>query len=49
VSEAEDKPAVKKYNNDFKIVDLYHSRSSVKGLSNEYGISEVTVYKWVPL
>lgn len=47
----EDKPAVKKYNNDFKkmIVDLYHSGSSVKGLSNEYGISEVTVYKWVPL
>ncbi|MEM5014572.1 transposase, partial [Niallia taxi] len=42
------KPAGKKYNDDFKktIVDLYHS-SPVKELSSEYGVSEVTIYKWV--
>ncbi|UAT29134.1 IS3 family transposase [Bacillus badius] len=45
----ERKPAGKKYNDDFKktIVDLYHSGSSVKELSGEYGVSEVTIYKWV--
>ncbi|MEJ9229777.1 transposase, partial [Peribacillus butanolivorans] len=34
----------KKYNNEFKetIVDLYHSGNSVKELSGEYGVSEVT-------
>lgn len=39
----------KKYNNEFKktIVDLYHSGNSVKELSGEYGVSEVTIYKWV--
>ncbi|MDF9760419.1 transposase [Peribacillus simplex] len=39
----------KKYNNEFKkaIVDLYHSGNSVKELSCEYGVSEVTIYKWV--
>ena len=39
----------KRYNDDFKkmIVDLYHSGSSVKDLSSEYGVSEVTVYKWI--
>ncbi|TPG68260.1 IS3 family transposase [Brevibacillus laterosporus] len=39
----------KKYNEDFKrtIVDLYHSGHKVKSLSSEYGISEVTIYKWV--
>ena len=39
----------KKYNNEFKktIVDLYHSGNSVKELSSEYGVSEVTIYKWV--
>ncbi|OEH92416.1 transposase [Bacillus solimangrovi] len=38
----------KKYNQDFKkmIVDLYRSGSSVKELSVEYGVSEVTIYKW---
>ncbi|WP_041367283.1 IS3 family transposase [Natranaerobius thermophilus] len=39
----------KKYSEDFKktIVDLYHSGSSVKDLSSEYGVTEVTVYKWI--
>ncbi|WP_108745578.1 IS3 family transposase [Priestia filamentosa] len=45
----ERKRAGKKYNNDFKktIVDLYHAGNSVKELSSEYGVSEVTIYKWV--
>jgi transposase len=36
----------KKYNKDFKkmIVDLYYSGSSVKDLSSEYDVSDVTVY-----
>ncbi|MFE3977178.1 IS3 family transposase, partial [Peribacillus sp. YIM B13481] len=25
---------------------LYHSGNSVKELSGEYGVSEVTIYKW---
>ena len=29
------------------IVDLYESGSSVKVLSSEYGISDVTIYKWI--
>ncbi|QOS99979.1 transposase [Brevibacterium sp. JNUCC-42] len=39
----------KKYNEDFKrtIVELYHSGQKVKSLSSEYGVSEVTIYKWV--
>ena len=39
----------KKYNADFKktVVDLYHSGSSVKDLSSEYGVSEVTIYAWI--
>ncbi|WP_204671902.1 IS3 family transposase [Gracilibacillus alcaliphilus] len=39
----------KRYNDDFKkmIVDLYQSGSSVKDLSNEYGVSDVTIYKWI--
>lgn len=39
----------KKFNDDFKktIVDLYHSGTSVKDLCSEYGVSEVTVYKWI--
>lgn len=39
----------KRYNDDFKItmVELYHSGSSVKDLSSEYGVSEVTIYKWI--
>ena len=39
----------KRYNEDFKrtIVDLYHSGSSVKDLSSEYGVTEVTIYQWI--
>lgn len=39
----------KKYNDDFKktVVDLYYSGSPVKDLSNEYHLSEVTIYKWI--
>ncbi|PPA93087.1 hypothetical protein C4A77_20125 [Brevibacillus laterosporus] len=39
----------KRYNEDFKrtVVDLYHSGYSVKELSSEYGISEITIYKWI--
>ena len=39
----------RKYNDDFKkmVVELYHTGSSVSTLSNEYGVSEVTIYKWI--
>jgi len=39
----------RKFNDDFKkmIVDLYHSGTSVKDLSSEYGVSDVTIYKWI--
>ena len=39
----------KRYNEDFRktVVDLYHSGQSVKTLSSEYGVSEVTIYKWI--
>ena len=39
----------KKFNEDFKkmVVDLYNNGSSVKKLSSEYGVSEVTIYKWI--
>jgi len=49
VSEIERKRAGKKYNDEFKktIVDLYHAGNAVKDLSSEYGVSEVTIYKWV--
>ncbi|CAI8826843.1 hypothetical protein EMIT0210MI2_12314 [Priestia megaterium] len=42
-------PRGKKYNGDFKktIVDLYHAGNLVKELSSEYGVSEVTIYKWM--
>lgn len=45
----ERKRAGKTYNDEFKktIVDLYHAGNSVKNLSSEYGVSEVTIYKWV--
>lgn len=38
-----------RYNDDFRnmIVDLYHSGQSVKDLSSKYGVSDVTVYKWI--
>ncbi|OWZ82669.1 transposase, partial [Natranaerobius trueperi] len=39
----------KNYSDDFKktVVDLYHSGTSVKDLSSEYGVTEVTIYKWI--
>ncbi|MGE7877886.1 transposase [Peribacillus muralis] len=45
----ERKNLAEKYNNEFKktIVDLYHTGNSAKELSGEYGVSEVTIYKWV--
>ena len=41
---------MKKYNTEFKsmIVELYKTGHSVKELSREYGVSEVTIYKWAP-
>ncbi len=37
------------YNEDFKktVVELYHTDSSVRMLSSEYGVSEVTINKWI--
>jgi len=39
----------KRYNDDFckMVVDLYHSGQSVRSLSSEYGVSEVTIYAWI--
>ncbi len=39
----------KKYNQEFKqtVVELYRSGTSVSQLSSEYGVSEVTIYKWI--
>ncbi|HSH25554.1 MAG TPA: IS3 family transposase [Massilibacterium sp.] len=39
----------KRYNDDFRkmVVELYHSGQSVRDLSSEYGVSEVTIYKWI--
>lgn len=41
---------MKKYNSEFKsmIVELYKTGRAVKDLSREQGVSEVTIYKWVP-
>ena len=41
---------MKKYNAEFKsmVVELYKTGRSVKELSREYGVSEVTIYKWGP-
>jgi len=38
-----------RYTDDFKkqLVDLYGSGQSVSCLSREYGISNVTIYKWI--
>ena len=38
-----------KYNEEFKkmVVELYRSGQPVKELSSEYGVSEVTIYKWI--
>lgn len=39
----------KRYNQEFKqtVVELYRSGTPVSQLSSEYGISEVTIYKWI--
>ena len=39
----------KRYNDDFRkmVVDLYQSGQSVRNLSSEYGVSEVTIYTWI--
>lgn len=38
----------KRYNKEFKqtVVELYRSGTKVSQLSSEYGVSEVTIYKW---
>ena len=38
-----------RYSGEFKnqIVDLYHSGKPVMELSSEYGVSTVTIYKWI--
>jgi transposase len=38
-----------KYNDEFRqmIVELYRSGRSVSELSTEYGVSDVTIYKWI--
>ncbi len=38
-----------RYSEKFKqqIVDLYHAGSSVTYLSGEYGVANVTIYKWI--
>nr|WP_157065250.1 IS3 family transposase [Amphibacillus sediminis] len=39
----------KRYNDDFRkmVVDLYCSGQTVRELSSEYGVSEVTIYAWI--
>ena len=39
----------KKFNLEFKkmVVECYYSNRSVKELSSEYNVSEVTIYKWI--
>ena len=39
-----------KYNAEFKstIVELYQTGRTVRDLSREYGVSEITIYKWGP-
>ena len=38
-----------RYTEEFKqqIIDLYNTGSSVNYLSREYGVSNVTIYKWI--
>lgn len=38
-----------RYPEEFKqqIVDLYHAGSSVSYLNREYGVTNVTIYKWI--
>jgi transposase len=39
----------KRYNQEFiqTVVELYRSGTPVSQLSSEYGVSEVTIYKWI--
>lgn len=39
----------KKFNKELKkmVVELYHSGQPVKELSNEYGVSNISIYKWI--
>lgn len=39
----------KRFSDEFKkqIVELYNSGSSVSYLSREYGVTNVTIYKWI--
>src|SRR5699024_936590 len=39
----------KRYSDDFRkmVVDLYNSGQSVRDLSREYGVSDVTIYAWI--
>lgn len=39
----------KRYNQEFKqtVVELHSSGTLVSQLSSEYGVSEVTIYKWI--
>jgi len=41
----------KRYNQEFKqtVVELYNAGTPVSQLSSEYGVSEVTIYKWIKL
>lgn len=38
-----------KYSKDFKqtVVELYQTGTPVRELSSEYGVSDVTIYKWI--
>ena len=38
-----------RYSEEFKqqIIELYNSGSSVSYLSREYGVANVTIYKWI--
>lgn len=49
VSDMKQGKSKKTYNDDFKktVVELYHTGTSVSTLSGEYGVSEVTIYKWI--
>ncbi len=40
---------MKKYNSEFKsmVVELYKTERSVKNLSREYSVSEVTIHKGI--
>ena len=38
-----------RFNDDFRkmVVNLHNSGQSVKDLSSEYGVSEVSIYRWI--